>query len=131
MPLSLNTTLDLPARALQLRSQRAEVLAANMANADTPHYKAMDFDFSAMLKDATGSGAMLNTTNPSHIKSTESDPSKVELMYRLPYQSSMNGNTVETEVEQAKFAENAVQYQAAFTLLNGRIKSLLTAIKGD
>jgi len=131
MPLSLNATLDIPARALQLRSQRAEVLAANMANADTPHYKAMDFDFSAMLQDSESSGASLNTTNPSHIKSIASDPSKVELMYRLPYQSSMDGNTVETEVEQAQFAENAVQYQAAFTLLNGRIKSLLTAIRGD
>jgi flagellar basal-body rod protein FlgB len=131
MPSSLDKTLDIPARALQLRSQRAEVLAANMANADTPYYKAMDFDFSAMLRDAANSGITLDTTNVSHIKSPASDPSNVELKYRLPYQSSMDGNTVETEVEQAQFAENAVQYQAAFTLLNGRIKSLLTAIKGD
>ena len=131
MPLSLNDTLDLPARALTLRSQRAEVLAANMANADTPHYKAMDFDFSAMLKDAEESGSTLKTTNPSHINTIASDPSKVNLMYRIPYQSSLDGNTVETDVEQAQFAENTVQYQAAFTLLNGRIKGLLTAIRGD
>ena len=131
MPLSLNDVLDLPAQALQLRSRRAEVLASNMANADTPNYKTRDIDFSAVLKSTQNPESHLMTTNPNHIKTISSDPSSAELMYRIPYQPSLDGNTVETEVEQAQFADNAVQYQAAFTLLNGRIKSLMAAIKGD
>jgi len=131
MPLSLNDVLDLPSKALQLRARRAEVLASNMANADTPKYKTRDIDFAAVLNSTQNSGSRLITTNQNHIKSITTDPSKAELMYRVPYQRSLDGNTVETEVEQAQFADNAVQYQAAFTLLNGRIKSLLTAIKGE
>jgi len=131
MPLSLNDALDLHAQALQLRSRRAEILASNMANADTPNYKTRDIDFSAVLKDAQNPESHLMTTNQHHIKTISSEPSKVELMYRVPYQPSLDGNTVETEVEQAQFADNAVQYQAAFTLLNGRIKSLMTAIRGE
>jgi len=131
MPLSLNDALDLHAQALQLRSRRAEILASNMANADTPHYKAKDIGFSEVLKSTQHPESQLKTTNQHHIKSIASDPSKVELMYRMPYQPSLDGNTVETEVEQAQFADNAVQYQAVFTMLNGRIKTLLTAIKGE
>lgn len=131
MPLSLSNALDIPAQALQLRARRAEVLASNMANADTPHYKARDIDFSAVLNSARNPESQLRTTSQHHIKSIASDPSRAELKYRWPYQPSLDGNTVETEVEQAQFADNAVQYQAAFTLLNGRIKSLMTAIRGD
>ncbi|HEY4732025.1 MAG TPA: flagellar basal body rod protein FlgB [Gammaproteobacteria bacterium] len=131
MPLSLNNALDLHAQALQLRSRRAEVLASNLANADTPNYKARDIDFSTILGSVQNPGANLKTTDPHHISSVSSDPSKAELLYRQPYQPTLDGNTVEMEVEQAQFADNAVQYQAVFTMLNGRIKNLLTAIRGE
>lgn len=131
MPLSLDNILDLHAQALQLRSRRAEVLAANLANADTPNYKARDIDFSTLLDSAQNPESHLKTTNPQHISLVASDPSKAELLYRQPYQPSLDGNTVETEVEQAQFADNAVQYQAVFTLLNSRIKNVLTAIRGE
>lgn len=131
MPLSLNDALDLHAQALQLRARRAEVLASNLANADTPNYKARDVDFSAILGSVRNPEANLKTTSPQHIPSVTSDPSGTELLYRQPLQPSLDGNTVETEVEQAQFADNAVQYQAIFTMLNGRIKNLLTAIRGE
>ena len=119
--------------AMILRSRRTSILAANIANADTPDYKARDMDFSSMLKQAaTGQSAKLNMarTNDSHLStgSAQIDP---DIKYRNPLHASLDGNTVDSHVEQAKFSENAVQYQTSLTMLNGKIRGLNLAIKGQ
>ena len=131
MPVSLDKVFGIHAQALQLRAQRGELLASNLANADTPGYKAKDLDFKAALNHAQGQqSAALNTTHSSH-KGSLAGTGSAHHMYRVPDQSSLDGNTVNTQVEQTKFAENAVRYRASLQFLNGKISSLMTAIKGE
>jgi flagellar basal-body rod protein FlgB len=122
-------------QALLLHGQRLGVLASNMANADTPGYKARDIDFTAVLASANGAGAeaplALTTTSPAHIEPDTGEFSPGELMYRNPYQASLDGNTVEMAVEQAAFSENNVRYQASLGFINGRIAELQYAIVGQ
>jgi flagellar basal-body rod protein FlgB len=106
-------------QALMLHDQRLGVLATNLANADTPGYKARDVDFSEVLSSAGGGTQLpLEVTRPGHI--TLGDPSNpvADLKYRNPYQASIDGNTVEMPVEQAAFAENNVRYQASLNFIN-------------
>lgn len=117
-------------QALKLRALRNQVLSSNIANADTPNYKARDIDFKAALSAAKGDGATLRTTSDRHLRSFSTNPLGAEMMYRLPMQSSLDGNTVEADVEQAQFAENALQYRATLQFLDGQIKTLKFALKG-
>jgi flagellar basal-body rod protein FlgB len=124
----VSSTLGGHAQALMTYGRRAEILASNLANADTPGYKARDVDFRSVLGAVTP-GNML-TTSHRHMSSRQSGADN-ELLYRSPYQPSLDGNTVETHVEQAAFADNAVRYQASIRFLSGSIKSMLLAIKGE
>jgi len=122
--------------ALLLQGQRLGVIANNMANADTPGYKARDIDFSAALASASGveSGEAplaLTQTSPGHIGPGTGEFVPGELKYRNPYQASLDGNTVEMAAEQAAFAENNVRYQASLGFINGRISELQYAIAGQ
>ena len=133
MPITIDSALGIHPQALTLRSQRAEVLAANLANADTPNYKARDIDFKSVLsaaQNATGTALPLAASNAAHIQPLASQ-SQAELLYRNPRQPSVDGNTVDSQVEYTEFARNALQYQSSLTFLSGRIKTLLTAIRGD
>ena len=107
------------AAALQLRNQRMMLLASNIANAATPNYKARDMDFSKALDLARKGGGNV--------------ASAVEgaLLYRVPTQSSLDGNTVEMATEQTAFAENALAYRSSLSFLSGRINTLTRAIKGE
>lgn len=129
--------------ALYLRSRRAELLASNLANADTPNYKARDIDFRAALANANtdaagtasrGAGAgprgPLAVTDTRHLQPGGSFLG-AETLYREPLQASIDGNTVEPQVEMAEFMDNAVRYQATLRFINGKVKGLLTAIRGD
>lgn len=117
--------------ALLLHGQRLGILAANLANADTPNYKARDLDFSAVLAGTDDSKALpMRITQASHILSDPGAPGG-ELKYRNPYQASLDGNTVEMPVEQAAFSENNVRYQASLTFINSRIAELQFAIAGQ
>ena len=131
MAINLDKALGVPVRALELRAYRAQLLATNIANADTPNYKAVDVDFKAALAKAQSGDLPLAVTNANQIQANSSESSKYPVMYRVPMQPSLDGNTVDTEIEQAAFTRNAVQHQAAFMFLNGRIKGILTAIKGQ
>ena len=102
--------------ALKLRSQRQELLAANIANADTPGYKAVDFDFGKALTAVTST-----TTGPA--------PSP-DVLYREPAQASLDGNTVEMDAERAAFADNTVRYEAALKFLNTQLRTMLAALQG-
>lgn len=134
MPIDLNQALGIHTQALALRGRRAEVLATNLANADTPHYKARDVDFKSVLAQAVGEqgGTLtLRATQSGHIQPGAAPTAEGELLYRLPQQPSLDGNTVDTQIEQAEFTQNALQYQASLTFLSGRIRGLMTALRGD
>jgi flagellar basal-body rod protein FlgB len=119
------------ASALLLRGRRAQVLATNLANADTPNYQARDVDFKQVLQAETDLGVSMRTTHAAHIASNTDDLLNGEQHYRVPMQPSLDGNTVDTQVEQAEFAKNALQYETSLRLLNGRITGLLSALKGE
>lgn len=119
--------------ALNLRAERQEVIAANIAHADTPNYKARDFDFSARLSDAVERGRSsqsmsMATTSARHIEGQAQAVSDKDLLFRTPNQSSIDGNTVEMDVERIAFADNALRYESNLTVLNAKIKSMLSAV---
>ena len=127
-----NNLFGIHESALLLYGQRVSVLASNMANADTPGYKARDIDFAAYLSGSpTGTPLGVTTTRPGHIATLGPDQPAVDLQYRNPYQASLDGNTVEMAVEQAAFAENNVRYQASLQLINNRIAEMQFAIAGQ
>ncbi|MDN5871957.1 MAG: flagellar basal body rod protein FlgB [Nitrococcus sp.] len=131
MSISLDKSLGLPALALKLHAKRAQLLAGNIANADTPHYKARDFDFASSLRQARAGGVKLRTTNARHMAPAELSVGNPTVKYRVPANPSLDGNTVEIDRERSRFAQNTLQYQAALHFLGGRIRSLLGAIKGE
>ena len=133
MALNLDTYLGVHADALKLQSKRMEVIADNLANSDTPGYKARDIDFRAAMAQASGADApvSLATTNSGHIATDPATQLNASLKYRVPLAPSLDGNTVDAQQEQAAFADNTVRYQATLTFLSGRFKSLMTAITGQ
>jgi flagellar basal-body rod protein FlgB len=119
-------------QALLLHGQRLSVLANNIANVDTPNYKARDIDFAEVLGNADGEATLpINMTNSAHMALTDGDLPAGEVKYRNPYQASLDGNTVEMPVEQAAFAENNVRYQASLNFINSDIADLKYAIAGQ
>jgi len=113
----LDGMMNFQAQALALRSRRQELLAANIANADTPNYKAVDFDFASALRNATAKHAA-PATPP-------------QTLYRVPSQPSLDGNTVEMDAERAQFADNSVRHEAAMRFLTAQIKTMLAAVTGS
>lgn len=105
-------------KALELRSQRLSMLASNIANAATPNYKARDIDFQKALSDATD-GMSAAQAADAHIG------------YRIPLETSLDGNTVELSTEQNQFAENALRYKTTLSFLEGRIGTVMQALKGE
>lgn len=132
MSISFEKAFGNHTEALQVRGKRMELLASNLANADTPGFKAKDVDFRSLLKEAesTVHSVRLNATHEGHLLA-ENSFSDGQVMYRVPTQASLDGNTVESQIEQAKYAENALQYQISMQFVSGTIKGLLTAIRGD
>lgn len=118
--------------ALKLRSQRAEVLSANLANADTPNFKARDFDFHQALKTQLDNGVGKQQANrPNHFSGHGPNGGGMNLQYRVPTQPSIDGNTVDEHVEHGEFMQNSLEFQVAFTLLNSRLKGMMNVIKGE
>lgn len=121
-------------QSLGLRAQRQEVLSSNIANADTPNYKARDFDFkTAMANAMEGSQRLADTsltlTSARHIPAKAVSQGPTELLYRLPYQPSLDGNTVDMDIERVQFADNTLHYQSTMQLLSGRIRTMMAAIQ--
>ena len=137
MPVNLDQYLGVHAAALDVRARRTELIANNLANADTPGYQARDLDFRAAMARASGdqttSGVHLSTTQAGHIGGAASADATLnpDLKYRTPLAPSLDGNTVDAQLEQAAFAENAVRYQSTLTFLNSKFRGLLTAIMGS
>jgi flagellar basal-body rod protein FlgB len=124
----IDKALGVHAQALGLRSKRMEVLARNIANADTPHYKAKDIDFKSALKSVREDA--LTTTNNSHIGIPMPESEDGE-KFRVPFNASFDGNTVEMNVEQAKFGQVAADYQATLNILENRVSGIRRALRGD
>ncbi len=129
----LDEMLDFHRAALSVRTQRQQVLAGNIANADVPQFKARDIDFTQALEAALShreAGATtLAKTSPQHLTPQPGDAGNPNLLYRVPQQNSIDGNTVEMDVERAQFAENAVHVEANLTFLNSQIKMMLAALQ--
>ena len=144
MAFDLDSYLGVHAAALKLHERRTQLLATNLANADTPGYKAQDLDFRSALNAATAnatSAGQLTTTRSGAPAAnsisltgegaTGAGSTEAFLKYRTPLAPSLDGNTVDAQLEQSAFAENAVRYQATLSFLSSRFRSLMTAITGQ
>jgi flagellar basal-body rod protein FlgB len=120
--------LGIHEKALPVRNMRMQILATNIANADTPHFKAQDLDFKKLLSESNYSP--MAATNYRHFDTGEAVSTNA-LVYRVPYSSSVDGNTVELQVEQAAYGEAAGDYQATLTFLESRIGGIRKALKGE
>lgn len=134
----LDSALSFHQDALRIRAQRQEIIAANIANADTPNYKARDVDFKSAMQQATQQAASggLSTakTSGKHMNGVATNNTSAGLgepLFRPIMQGSIDGNTVDMDVERNSFADNAIRYQASLQMMNGQIKKMLTAIQGQ
>ncbi len=135
MTISFDKALGFLPKALVLQEQRSQVLAANLANADTPNFKARDLEFQSLLRQQIQANpkqptVRLVSTQQGHM-TPANDLGGGHLLYRNPNQASLDGNTVEEQVEQARYAENALRYQASLRFINGTFSGLSTAIRGQ
>ncbi|SFR38136.1 flagellar basal-body rod protein FlgB [Marinobacter gudaonensis] len=132
MAISFDNALGIHQHAVEARVKRAEVLANNLANADTPGFKARDVDFQAMMQKAqeSMSGFNMSKTHDAHMD-TSTAGADGELLYRVPHQPSVDGNTVDAQQEQTRFMRNAMDFQASFQFLNSKFSGLTKALKGE
>ena len=136
----LDRALDFHQTALRVRGQRQELIAANIANADTPNYKARDINFKDAMQNALGGNEIasfnITKTSSEHIDGTPTKGVSTSLgagepLFRPIIQGSVDGNTVDMDVERNQFADNGIRYEASLTMINGQLKKLLTAIQGQ
>ncbi len=128
-----NKIVGVHEQALTVRTKRNELIATNLANADTPSYKARDIDFKTALSQVKGdaSAAAMKTTHAGHLSGGGTGLGTMDRLYRVPTQPSLDGNTVDAHVEQAEFGENAVRYQATLHFLDRRFKGIIAALRGE
>jgi flagellar basal-body rod protein FlgB len=129
----LTAGLKFQSNALLLRSQRQQVLASNIANADTPGYIARDFDFAQALKTAAGGvpRSAVSTTDARHLRLGQTDPLNPELAYTVQTEPSQDGNSVDLDRERANFVDNSIRYESTLRFINGHVKTMLSAISGQ
>lgn len=130
MALDLDSLFAVHTRAIALSDQRLQLLADNLANADTPNYKARDIDFRGAMSAAGGDALPMAARHPRHLADPATSANRARVMYRTPDQPAQDGNTVDTQRESAAVAETAVRYQATLTFLDARIRGLRNAITG-
>lgn len=126
----LNQALGVHEQALQVKSRRLEVLAQNIANADTPHYKARDIDFKAVMSEAQQQETSMTATSSGHFgmgQGIDADG----MRFRTPFNTAFDGNTVEMSVEQAQYGKAAADYQATLNFLESRVSGIRKALRGD
>lgn len=128
----LDDMLRFHQQALQVRDARQQMIASNIANADTPNYQARDIDFKSALQGAlkNGHAAGLETTAPGHLSGSGNTVAGLPLLYRGTVQGSVDGNTVDMDTERAAFADNALHYEFNLNRIDQQIKGLLAAIQG-
>lgn len=134
MTSKLDNLFDSHSQALKLRSFRQQLLASNIANADTPNYKAVDFDFGSELKRimAGGAGAVQPAaTHARHLSGSNANPFGAHVRYRIDVQGNIDGNTVNMDTERAQFAENALRYEAGLRVLSTEIQHIKAALRSN
>ncbi|GAA6134899.1 flagellar basal body rod protein FlgB [Oceaniserpentilla sp. 4NH20-0058] len=127
--LGFKNSLGIHPQTMQLRASRAEILANNLANADTPNFKARDMDFNAVLEGESRRSLKMQVTDSSHLEGTVK--AETDLLFRNPYQPAIDGNTVDSQMEQSFYTENALRYNASFEFLSSKFKGLKNAIKAQ
>ncbi|MDH5766992.1 MAG: flagellar basal body rod protein FlgB [Gammaproteobacteria bacterium] len=130
MPINFDKAFGIHDNALLLFERRTQLLTSNIANSDTPEYKARDIDFNSILQNVQSDQLHIQKTNKNHI-SLSDDSMGDEIKYRIPEQSSADGNTVDMQKEKAEFAENSIRYQATLHILSRRIDGIKKAFKGE
>ncbi len=130
MNISFANALGIHTSALEYRARRSEILANNLVNADTPNFKARDIEFADVLANQNASQMKLRTTNSGHMKGHLEAVSS-DLKYRTPLQPSLDGNTVDPEIEETNYMRNALEFQASFTFLSNKFRGLSSAIRGQ
>ena len=132
MAISIDNTFGMHEKAMHLQSRRAQLLSQNLANSDTPGYKAKDIDFKSALKSMEKGNfeKPLRATQSGHIQ-PKGYFMGAEAMYRNPTQSSLDGNTVEPHVEMGEFTENSMRYLMTLRIMSGKINGMLSAIRGE
>ncbi|OUS29706.1 flagellar basal-body rod protein FlgB [Gammaproteobacteria bacterium 45_16_T64] len=134
MAINFDKAFGVHEHALTLRAERANILANNIANADTPGFQARDIDFKEVLKTMSGQPGMnmsMTSTQSGHVNGLLNADSINGLKYRMADQPSIDGNTVDLQKERAEFTKNTLDFNSSFTFLNGRIRGLMTAIRGE
>jgi flagellar basal-body rod protein FlgB len=136
MSLSLDKAFGILPASVNLQARRAELLASNLANADTPDYKSRDFDFSETLAafqgEGEGDGMDLARTQASHLQLPGREPTlEPDLLYRIPAQPSLDGNTVDPQLERAAFIDSAMHYQSTLEFLTRRVSSIQAALRKE
>ena len=130
----LTSSIDFHGQALSLRAERQRLIASNIANADTPGYVARDIDFAKALREATGSSGSapgLHTTQRQHLAGQVGARSESGLLYATPSQNQIDRNTVDMDRERANFVDNSVKYEATLRFINGGVRTMLDAIRGQ
>ena len=130
----MTARLDFHSQSLLLRSQRQQVIASNIANADTPGYVARDFDFTAALQKAASGGAsaaMPTLTDAGHMRLGSRGGSTASLAYTVQTQPSQDGNSVDLDRERANFVDNSIRYESTLRFINGHVKTMLSSITGQ
>lgn len=134
----LDIALSFHQKALSVRAERQELIAANIANADTPHFKARDIDFKTAMQSATDGlnnrAFQTSKTNSQHLDGLPAQtngPSQGGALFRPIVQGSVDGNTVDMDVERNQFADNAIRYEASLTMINGQLKKILAALQSS
>lgn len=124
----LTSYFGVSAVAMPLRDQRMKLIASNLANADTPNYKARDIAFDDVLRQAAGTAAPLQTTDARHMNGLNLQP---QLFERTPLQPSLDGNTVDPDIERAAYGRASLEYRASLSFVESKTRTLMTAITGE
>ncbi len=132
----LDAELSFHQNALRLRGQRQELIAGNIANADTPHFKARDIDFKTALQNANaglaGETVTASKTSAMHLDAgSVNQDSSAKVLFRNIAQANIDGNTVDMDVERNQFVDNSIRYEASLTMINAQLKKMLAAIQGS
>lgn len=127
----MDKIFGLAEQALSVTEQRATMLSGNIVNSNTPGYKAKDIDFDEVMKNVSGGAGSLTVTNQNHIPTMNVETGNLPYKYRIPMQTSLDGNTVDSEIERKNFMQNAMKYQVSLSFIQNKTDQIMKAMKGD
>jgi len=126
----MDAIFGLSEKALAVTEERASLLSSNLVNSGTPNFKAKDIDFNKVMQDVNHANS-LHVTNAKHLSGSKGNVGGAPVQYRIPMQMSMDGNTVDPEIERKNFLENSMKYQVSLTFIQNKTDQIMKAMKGD